>query len=251
MPPGYTSPGGPPLPPWRSRRPRWPRTSLGNVLSLLDARTGSYAEVRSARRGLLRVCAQVLEAAGGSDLAGLRVLLVADLLVRTAELRDGQLLTALAGQDSAQSAALERAADALNIHPPAVRAGPGEAWASLGGPIDVHLVGDDADVDGGQTGLVARVGPVRPREAGPPGESAAGLTRSRPGSPCCPSRIASRSTSPRTRWPRHARHSPTGVAGSPNGRSCLPGRCRHLSRTGSGQPSTISTPRRRSRCCKP
>jgi len=143
------------------------------VLRLLDVRTGSYAEVTSARRGLLRVCAYAPEAVGGSDLAGLRVLLVADLLARTAELRDWQVLTALTGQDSAQLAALERAADALNIHPPAVRAGPGEAWASLGGPIDVYLVGDDVGVDGDQSGLVARVGPVRPREAASLGEPAA------------------------------------------------------------------------------
>jgi hypothetical protein len=40
----------------------------------MDARTGSYAEVRSARRGLLRVCAQVPEAVGEADLAGLREL---------------------------------------------------------------------------------------------------------------------------------------------------------------------------------
>jgi hypothetical protein len=136
------------------------------VLRLLDSRTGSYAEVRSARRGLLRVCAYVQEQAGGSDLAGLRVLLVADLLARTAELRDSQVLTALAGHDSA---ALERAADALNIHPPAARAGRDEAQASLGGPIDVHLAGEDSGVDGDQSGLVVRVGPVGPPEAGQTG----------------------------------------------------------------------------------
>jgi len=119
------------------------------------------------------VCAQVPEAAGESDLAGLRVMLIADLLARTAELRDWQVLTALAGQDSAQLAALERAADALNIHPSAVRAVPSAARTSLGGPIDVHLVGDDAGVDGDQSGLVARVGPVRRGEAGPVDESAA------------------------------------------------------------------------------
>jgi hypothetical protein len=143
------------------------------VLRLLDARTGSYAEVTSARRRLLRVCAHVPKAAGGSDLAGLRVLLVADLLARAAELRDWQVLTALAGQDSAQMAALEHAADALNIHPPAARTGTCEAQGSLAGPIDVHLVGDDADVDGDQSGLVTRVGPVRPGGAGPLGEPAA------------------------------------------------------------------------------
>ncbi len=122
------------------------------------------------------MCAHVPEAAEGSDLGGLRVLLVADLLARTAELRDLQVLTALACQDSdlAWLDALQRAADALNIHPPAVRAGPGEARASLGGPIDVHLVGDHTDSGGDQSGLVVRVGPVVPLEAGPPGESAAG-----------------------------------------------------------------------------
>jgi hypothetical protein len=145
------------------------------VLRLLDTRTGSYAEVTSVRRGLLRVCAHVPEAAGGSGLGGLRVLLVADLLARTAELGDLQVLTALACQDSdpAQLAAFEHAADALNIHPPAVRAGPGEARASLGGTIDVHLVGDDVGLDGDQSGLVVGVGPVGPRETGPPEESAA------------------------------------------------------------------------------
>jgi hypothetical protein len=128
----------------------------------MDARTGCYAEIRTARGGLLRVCAYVPGAAGGPDPAGLRILLAADLLARSAEMRDLQVLTALAseGQDPGPWAAFERAADALNIHPPAVRAGPRDAQAALGGPVDVHLVGHDAGVDDDRGGLVARVGPV-------------------------------------------------------------------------------------------
>jgi len=52
------------------------------------------------------------------------MLLIADLLARTAELRDWQVLTVLAfaGQPSWQVTAFEQAADALGIHPRAARA---------------------------------------------------------------------------------------------------------------------------------
>ncbi|MGH3258245.1 MAG: hypothetical protein ACRDOU_23110 [Streptosporangiaceae bacterium] len=130
------------------------------MLRLLDARIGSYAEVRPARPGLLRVCAHAPGGAGGLDIAGLRVLLIADLLARTAELgRDLQVLTVLAfaGQPSGPLATFEQAADALGIHPPAICASGQDAHTSLGGPIDIHLVSDDASVDGGQSSLVVRV----------------------------------------------------------------------------------------------
>lgn len=127
--------------------------SLGNMLRLLDTSTGSYAEVRSARRGLLRVCAHVPAAAGGADLTGLRILLVADLLARTAELGDLQVQTVLAAEGD--PAAVEQAADALNIHPPVAQAGLSGPAASLGGPIDVHLASHDVV---GQGGLAVRVG---------------------------------------------------------------------------------------------
>jgi hypothetical protein len=131
-----------------------------DVLRLLDARAGSYAEVRPAQSGLLRVCAYVPETAGGTDISWLRVLLVADLLLRAAELLNLQVLTVLvsAGQDPAQLAAYERAAGALGIHPPAARAGVQEVGTALDGPIDVHLVSQDADPDGSRNGLLVRVG---------------------------------------------------------------------------------------------
>jgi hypothetical protein len=130
------------------------------VLRLLDARAGQYAEVRPAQSGLLRVCAYVPETAGGTDISWLRVLLVADLLLRAAELRNLQVLTVMvfADQAPAQVAAYERAAGALGIHPPAARATVREARTVPDGPIDVHLVSQDADPDDSQNGLVARVG---------------------------------------------------------------------------------------------
>ena len=131
------------------------------MLRLLDARSGSYAEVRSARPGLLRVCAHVAGAAGGTDITWLRVLLVADLLARAAELHHLQVLTVLAHPGQAPGPAAERAAGALGIRPPAARASLPEAHTSPGGPIDVHV----DTVEGGQSGLVARVGTARLRGA--------------------------------------------------------------------------------------
>jgi hypothetical protein len=110
-------------------------------------------KVRPARPGLLRVCAHVT---GAPDLTGLRILLVCDLLLRAAELRRLQVITVLASEG--ETAELERAADALGIHPPAARARPGQC-----GPADVHLAAHDADSGGG---LVVRVGAAR----GPQGD---------------------------------------------------------------------------------
>ena len=129
------------------------------MLRLLDARSGSYAQVRPTQSGLLRVCAYLPETAGDADFTWLRVLLVADLLLRAAELRNLQVFTMLAftDQGSEQAAACERAAGALGIHPPAARASLQEARTSPDGPIDVHLVSRDADADGNPSGLVTRV----------------------------------------------------------------------------------------------
>ena len=145
--------------------------------------SGSYAEVRSARSGLLRVCAYAPGASGGLDISGLRMLLIADLLARTAELRDWQVLTVLAfaGPPSGQVTAFEQAADALGIHPPVARASSDDAPAALGGPIDVHLVSDGASPEGGQNGLVTRVGAAHMGSAVSHDEAAKDLlARSRP-----------------------------------------------------------------------
>lgn len=100
------------------------------------------------------------QAAAGSGITALRVLLIADLLARVAELGGLQVLTALAidGAAAGQTAALERDADALGIHPPTALTTPRDAPSSLGGAIDVHLVSAGASRDPGLDGLPAVVG---------------------------------------------------------------------------------------------
>jgi len=146
------------------------RNSLESVLRLLDARTHSYAEVRPTRPGLLLVCAQVPGAAETADLTGPRVLLLADLLARVAELGSLQVFYVLASDG--QQPDLERAIEALGIHPPAARASSAEAQTALGGPIDVHLASRSAPADDHLGGLAVPVGPARPH---PPAGPAEGL----------------------------------------------------------------------------
>lgn len=174
------------------------RTSLSFMVRLLDADDGSYAEVRPARPGLLRVCAHVPAVAGVTDITWLRVALVADLLFRAAELRDLQVLTVLAftGSPARQMETLGRAVGGLGIHPPAAQASLTEAHASPGGPAD-------------WTTWSARTPARTPARTGwchawvPPGSGGRAVTmrrgmcwpvprtRSRSGSRCCPSPIIS------------------------------------------------------------
>jgi len=126
---------------------------------------------------LLRVCVHVPGASGASGITALRALLVADLLARAAELGNLQVLTARVfdGEFPGQVSAVERAADALGIHPPAVPASPGDAQALLGGPIDVHVVSCGATADDRQSGLVTCVGDAQMPGTGDQGEATGDL----------------------------------------------------------------------------
>ena len=105
------------------------------------------------------MCVHVPQAAAAADFTALRLLLVADLLARTAELGGLQVLTALQLRGPAASqAALDGHADALGIHPPAARTGSHDTPARLGGPIDVHLVSQAASLDPGQDELSVCIG---------------------------------------------------------------------------------------------
>lgn len=155
------------------------------MVHLLDAHAGSYVEVRSARPGLLRVCAHVPETAGSTDITWLRVPLVGDLLFRIAESRNMQVLTVLAhaGQSAAQIEALTSTADAVGIHPPATYTSVPEAHTSPDGPIDVHLTSQGSQGSQGdpaECGLVTHVGAARIRRAdsrdAAAGDALAGLT---------------------------------------------------------------------------
>ena len=124
-----------------------------------DARTGSYAVLANASISL-RVC--VHGPAGGiwSGLADLRVVLVADVLTRIAELQGLETITVLAA-DSAPPARLGEDLSALGIHPPAALASYGEAQAMLGGPAHVHVARHAMGADHGGNGVLLGVGPVQ------------------------------------------------------------------------------------------
>jgi hypothetical protein len=85
------------------------------------AGNGSCIPPVLARPGLVQVYAHV--PASTSDLTGLRVLLIADILARVVELRRLQALTVW--MFARKSAEQERAAIALNVHPPATSPPPG------------------------------------------------------------------------------------------------------------------------------
>ncbi len=141
------------------------RASLDDVLRLLDARLGSPVEVKPARPGLLRVCIHGPRAGAEPDVADLRVLLVADVLTRIAELHGLQALTvlAMAGLSSGQSATLDRDASALGIHPSSVRSTPEGAELALGGPANVHVAGGTIGPGGCRDGVLIDVGPATAR----------------------------------------------------------------------------------------
>jgi hypothetical protein len=145
------------------------------MFHVLDDRPGSHAVVSLARPGPLRVCAHVRATADAADLTGLRVLLTADLLARAAELRGLQVLStrAFTGEPAGR-AAVERAADALGVHPPVLPADASSgAWP--GGPADVHVADDDVDGKDDRSGILIRVAAVRlARDAGL-GDAVAGM----------------------------------------------------------------------------
>lgn len=116
------------------------------------------------------------QADGDSDIIALRVLLIADLLARTAELRGLQALIALhvTGAAPMQATALKSGASALGIHPPAVYTASDDAQSSLGGPVDVHLVSQGTGSDPGKDGLFVCVGAARLYIADNPTRDAAG-----------------------------------------------------------------------------
>jgi hypothetical protein len=114
-------------------------------------------DIPRARRGLLRVSACTSSTRRHHDLSDLRVLLVADVLFRTAELGGLQVVLSLEPSDLPEERvkALARDAGLLQIHP--AEAAPGEV-------ADVRVTGHPAaldDVPDGTAGLRIDVGPTR------------------------------------------------------------------------------------------
>ncbi len=150
------------------------------MVRLLDARVGSMAEVRPAVPGLLRICAHLPRPGpdDADDITDLRVLLVADVATRAAEMSNLQALFAQhssgqhspwqhssgqhsSGQPASRAGILAGQVAALGMHPAAAQAPCREAHVALGGPIDVHLVGDGARAPDDVTGLQVSIGAAR------------------------------------------------------------------------------------------
>ncbi|WP_371650141.1 MULTISPECIES: hypothetical protein [unclassified Streptomyces] len=93
-------------------------------------------------RGPLRICAHVPEVGGPGDLAGLRVLLTADVLARVVELRGRAVLTGRTGPRVPD-------ADAAGIHPADAEGTPDEIADALGGPPAVQLTSRAYEGGGG------------------------------------------------------------------------------------------------------
>ncbi|MFF3356264.1 hypothetical protein ACFYWN_27275 [Streptomyces sp. NPDC002917] len=147
------------------------------MLCIADARTGRLVEIPSAHRHLLRICVHLPVIDNGIGAAHLRVLLLGDVLSRTAELHGLQALTVLTAPDLPQEQvqALDRVMAVLGIHPPAtVRAHDPSETPS--GAADVHVLthgADQQDSVGGVRIDVGQVGTAPPDEGGPGSPDAA------------------------------------------------------------------------------
>ncbi|MFF9567069.1 hypothetical protein [Streptomyces sp. NPDC014685] len=150
------------------------------MLRITDPRTGHLVDVPAAPRRLLRSSVHLPPlgtdtGTGTTEDTGtgigpwhLRVLLVGDVLARTAELNGLQVVTVLTTGELTpdRTGALDRIMAVLGIHPPTALT-PHRPDAALGGPADVHVLapGDDGDT----TGLRIEVGRV---DTAPPEQDA-------------------------------------------------------------------------------
>ena len=143
------------------------------MLRFWDDRTGSYAELTVSPSIPLRVCIHGPAGETWSGLADLRVLLVADVLTRIAEIQGLQVIAVLAAT-SPPPGALDRDVSALGIHPPTIRTIPGQAEKSLGGPAHVHLARETTGPGDNVDGPLVGVGPVADLTQQEAGDRAAG-----------------------------------------------------------------------------
>ncbi|MGV9991994.1 hypothetical protein [Streptomyces sp. NPDC003374] len=109
------------------------------MLRIIDARTGHPVDAAPARRGLTRIEAH----ASGFDASGLRVLLVADLLVRALELGGTPVWALLTGERD--QAELRAGAEALGVRP---FEDSRDLGAALGEAQVVRVTGEPATPDG-------------------------------------------------------------------------------------------------------
>ncbi|MFF9913619.1 hypothetical protein [Streptomyces sp. NPDC013457] len=110
------------------------------MLRIVDTRTGHLAEIPSVSRHLLSICVHLPVGGAGIGMTDLRVLLVGDVLARTAELHGLQSRTFLTTADlpHEQAQALDGAMSALGIHPPAT-VGVHHPTGTVRAAADVHV----------------------------------------------------------------------------------------------------------------
>ncbi|MFF4529339.1 hypothetical protein ACFY1P_08720 [Streptomyces sp. NPDC001407] len=130
------------------------------VLRVLDARSGGQVEVGTGHRSPLRVFVQGARTGAAEEPSGLRARLVADVLLRTAELHGGQALLGLVRSGGTRETPEARAA-VLGIRPPAASGTPEEIAQALGGRAHVYVT---AGQETAEQGVTVRVGAVRPYE---------------------------------------------------------------------------------------
>jgi hypothetical protein len=135
------------------------------VLRFRDDRTGSLIELALDPSVPLRVYVDGASFGAELGLRAVRVLLVADVLVRIAELSGLQVVAVLvaAGQPSTE---FEQSVGALDLHPLAVAASAGEAEALLGGRAHVRVAASAPGRGSNGDGVLIGVGPaddLRPR----------------------------------------------------------------------------------------
>ncbi|MEU8577004.1 hypothetical protein [Streptomyces asoensis] len=124
------------------------------MLRIIDARTGEPVVAAPVRRGLTRVEAH----ASGYGAASLRILLVADLLVRALELGGTPVWALLSGER--EQAELRAGATALGTHPFEDGRDPG-AGAGVGEAQILHVVGEEgAAPDGVRVAVAPALGTV-------------------------------------------------------------------------------------------
>lgn len=145
------------------------------VLRLVDARAGGPVDIDPGRRRPLRVSAPATGGDSAAEPSALRVRLVADVLIRTAELFGGQALLGVTGADApgGRTASFEARAATLGIRPPAATGTADELADALGGPPHVRLT-DRRDETA--PGVVVEVGTLVPYDRpGPAGLDARAL----------------------------------------------------------------------------
>ncbi|WP_328559252.1 hypothetical protein [Streptomyces coelicoflavus] len=130
------------------------------MLRIIDARTGEPAPAAHARRAPTRVEAH----APGRDATALRVMLVADLMVRALELDGTPVWTVLTGAEAGER--LRKDAAALGIRPFEDGAGHGAGTGQ-----SVRVVGEGESGGGGGSGeapdvATVAVAPVHPADPG-------------------------------------------------------------------------------------